>query len=194
MDSLDRLQLRLNSTTADDTMVGFLLTGALEHLREKLGAAPINAIEKQVIGDKEFFPFFKVPVSWFLETVRRAAVLPGVAPDVNVLLRDVADGMVKRGLDSPLGKTIALLGSKSPHKLITSGTSAKGMVFTFGESTYTQTGEQSGSMHVVKQHLGPTIYPAFLATVIRAVCRVEPQITVQVKNETGSDFDMNVRW
>jgi len=194
MDSRERLQKRINGVTKDDVMLGFLVSGALEAMRQSLGREPVNAIWKQVAGDSSLFAFFKYPVSWLMETLRQASTLKGAPQDFDHFLRQTAQGMVMRSLDTPLGKTMALLGKSSPHKLISSAVTAVMTMFSFSQSRYDETGPRSCTVTVTEQHLGPVFYGTCVETTVNAMTKEKCTVTPEPRNDSGTDFVLSVRW
>lgn len=194
MDSRQQLAKRIALCTERDNIKGFVFTGVIGHLKANLGDTAVETILRSAQAEPSHSAFFSYPLASLLKILQRALDVPGVDADAGAFLWAVAGGAVNRSLESPLGKTMAMLGSSNPHRLLSASPTAMIAVISGGERKYEKTGERSAMMRHRHELMGPDYMAGMGERTVLSIAKVKPRIQMHVLDAAAADFDLAYEW
>jgi uncharacterized protein (TIGR02265 family) len=192
MDTLVALKRRIELATQKDVLLGMFLESSLDNVAKVQGAERADAVRREVTGKKSVVSFFRYPVADLLKIIE-LGIPPGQS-DFAAAVQDFGRAGVRYFFDSPVGKTMTMLASTNPHRLISSAASGYKAVSSFGERAYQNTGERSAQMVFKGDLLGPSWHHGVFVQALEAVCSVKPQIAVSDLDQAATDFILSVTW
>jgi len=194
LDCLDALNARVNIAKPTDVVLGMFLESALTCIAGTEGHGVAEARRRQVLGNQKIVGFFKYPTKDLLKLVQLTLIANGHTQSIEGELERFGRAAVRVFLDSPVGKTMLMLGSIDVQRLLGAAPAAYKAVSSYGEQRYTRTGERSGVMTFRGDLLGPGWQLGILKQGLEQVCKVTPRIDVKVLSLFNSDFDLTIRW
>jgi uncharacterized protein (TIGR02265 family) len=194
MDSKEMLDKRIALAKTADTILGMVLEGSLNHLVSAYGAAVVDPIRKQVLGDKTIRSFFWYPVSSLLKICRRLADDPKLGVTAEQVMAGCGQNAFSSMLYSPMGKMLAAFGKGNPQALVSNGPYAYTLAVSFGERVYARKGENAADVTFTRELLGPAFTIAVYQVAFKLVSSVDAKVVATVNNESGTDFVVHSTW
>lgn len=194
IDSVNALQDRLALATPKDVLLGMFLESSFTYISETEGRAVAHARRKQILGDQNVVGFFRYPVAALLRLLQLTLSSANPTQDIHRRIEPFGRAAVRIFFDSPVGKTMRLLGGSDAHRMLGTAPAAYVAVSNFGGQQYTRTGERSGVLTFRGDLLGPAWQQGIVKQGLEAMCSVKPQIDVDVKDLMGADYTLTIRW
>jgi uncharacterized protein (TIGR02265 family) len=186
------LEKRLSLSKPEDTARGLFFNGALGAVRV-LGGEPAVELCLKASGEKKYVDFFSYPVSGFLRLAYTAASLMG--PQLggfDATLRRMGVQATTDFLSSAAGKTLLLLASDSPKRLVSNLPSGYRAAVSYGERSVEWTGERSGRFTMKRDFMPPAYHEGVMEAVIEALGAKSVQ--VQGKQTGLLDTEYLLSW
>lgn len=163
------LEMRLSLATREDTARGLFFNGVLGAVKVLGGEA---AVAKCLAagGEKKFVDFFNYPVSSFLKMAYTAAQLMG--PQLggfDATLRRMGMQATTDFLSSAAGKTLLLLASDNPKKLVSNLPSGYRAAVSYGDRSVVWTGDKAGRFLMKRDFMPPSYHEGTLQAVIESL-------------------------
>ncbi|MCP3137313.1 DUF2378 family protein [Pyxidicoccus xibeiensis] len=170
------LEARLALATKEDTARGLFFNGVVGAVRV-LGGEDAVVRCLSASGEKKFIDFFNYPVAAFLRMSFTAAHL--MAPKFGGF-----DGAMRRMgvqattdfLSSAAGKTLLLLASESPKRLVGNLHAGYRAAVSYGERGVTWTGDKTGVFFMKRDFMPPPYHEGTLQAAIEAVGGKQVQV------------------
>ncbi len=195
MDSQALLARRMAEATPQDTMMGLFVETSLEYMSRTLDTQIVEGLRREIIGEKRLLTdSFRCPVLHLLKVVSRVVTTQEIAVECSSLMEQLGRAAVLRFMDSHIGKAMAMIGRGRPNSLLESAPTAYMPVASFGERTYARLNEKSGLTTFTRDLLGPSWGAGVYKQVLETMCQVKAKVTVELRNESGSDFAIKVEW
>jgi len=186
------LQARLALATTEDTARGLFFNGVMGAVRVLGGdAAVVPCLAAS--GEKKFIDFFNYPVSAFLRMSFTAAQVMG--PQLggfNGALRRMGVVATQDFLSSTAGKTLLLLASDSPKRLVGNLHAGYRAAVSYGERGVTWTGDKTGVFFMKRDFMPPPYHEGTLQAAIEAVGG--KQVQVQGRQTGPLDTEYSLSW
>src|SRR5262249_38831947 len=115
-------------------------------------------------------------------------------PDPNPTLEEFGASAVRIFFDSPVGKTMLLLASSNPHRLLASAPAGFKASASFGDRVYKKESETSGTMVTTGDFLGPSWQSGVFKEALQAACGLKVHVEILSADETAMSHDMRVSW
>ncbi|MBZ4419246.1 DUF2378 family protein [Myxococcus sp. RHSTA-1-4] len=163
------LEERLALATRDDTARGLFFNGVVGAVRSLGGD---RAVERCLAasGEKKFTDFFNYPVASFLKLAYAAAQVMGPQyGGFDGALRRMGVQATTDFLSSAAGKTLLLLASDSPKRLLGNLHAGYRAAVSYGERGVSWTGDKSGIFTMKRDFMPPPYHEGTLLAVIEAV-------------------------
>ncbi|MFP2959020.1 DUF2378 family protein [Myxococcus sp. 1LA] len=197
MDKLDvniarELEARLALATKDDTARGLFFNGVVSAVRTLGGDA---AVERCLAasGESRFIDFFNYPVAAFLKMSFTAAqVMSAEHGGFEGALRRMGVVATTDFLSSAAGKTLLLLASDSPKRLVGNLHSGYRAAVSYGERGVKWTGDTSGIFTMKRDFMPPAYHEGTLHAVIEAVGG--KQVQVHGRQTGPLDTEYTLSW
>ncbi|AKQ70263.1 hypothetical protein A176_007175 [Myxococcus hansupus] len=197
MDKLDaniarELESRLALATQDDTARGLFFNGVVSAVRILGGDAAVARC-LSASGETRFIDFFNYPVAAFLKMSFTAAQV--MAPEhggFDGALRRMGVVATTDFLSSAAGKTLLLLASDSPKRLVGNLHSGYRAAVSYGERGVKWTGDTTGVFTMKRDFMPPAYHEGTLQAVIEAVGG--KQVQVQGRQTGTLDTEYTLSW
>ncbi|NVJ02574.1 DUF2378 family protein [Myxococcus sp. AM009] len=186
------LEARLALATKDDTARGLFFNGVVSAVRTMGGDA---AVERCLAasGETRFIDFFNYPVSAFLRMSFTAAQMMGPEHGgFDGALRRMGVVATTDFLSSAAGKTLLLLASDSPKRLVGNLHSGYRAAVSYGERAVKWTGDTSGIFTMKRDFMPPAYHEGTLQAVIEAVGG--KQVQVHGRQTGPLDTEYTLSW
>ena len=186
------LEARLALATREDTARGLFFNGVVGAVRSLGGDA---AVERclQASGEKKFVDFFNYPVAAFLKLAYTAAQVMGPQfGGFDGALRRMGVQATTDFLSSAAGKTLLLLASDSPKRLLGNLHAGYRAAVSYGERGVSWTGDKSGIFTMKRDFMPPAYHEGTLQAVIEAVGG--KQVQVHGKQTGPLDTEYTLSW
>jgi uncharacterized protein (TIGR02265 family) len=191
LDLVQALKKRIPLATQKDVIHGMFIENSLTLLGVLKGQPFADQLRQTLMGGKKLVSFFRYPVADLLK-VMEAAVED--APDGAAILDEFGANSVRIFFDSPVGKTMLLLASSSPHRLLASAPAGFKASASFGERSYQKETETSGVMETKGDLLGPSWQVGVFKQALGAACAVQAKVEVLTVDEDGLNYSVRVSW
>ncbi|MCY1018446.1 DUF2378 family protein [Pyxidicoccus sp. MSG2] len=186
------LETRLAMATKDDTARGLFFNGVVAAVKVLGGDA---AVERCLAasGEKKFIDFFNYPVAAFLRLAFSAAHLMGPKyGGFNGALRRMGVVATQDFLSSAAGKTLLLLASDSPKRLVGNLHAGYRAAVSYGERGVNWTGDKSGVFFMKRDFMPPAYHEGTLQAAIEAVGG--KQVEVHGRQTGPLDTEYTLSW
>jgi uncharacterized protein (TIGR02265 family) len=195
MDTAEALAQRIEAATAQDVVLGMFLESTLAYVQERHGAAAAQGLRHDVLGSRTLVGFLRYPVVDLLRMIDRVGrAQEGDAATFHDRVCALAEVGVQRFFASPVGRTMAMLAARSPHRLLQSAPSGYRAVCSFGVWRYTRTGERSAELACAGDLLGPAWQTCAVTHAMQVVCDVTPRVDVTLLDAAGTHYVLRVTW
>nr|WP_233278109.1 DUF2378 family protein [Myxococcus stipitatus] len=186
------LEERVSLATREDTARGLFFNGALGAVKVLGGdSAMQRCIE--AAGEKKYVDFFNYPVASFLKLAFTAAQVMG--PQLggfDSALRRMGVQATTDFLSSAAGKTLLLLASNNPKRMVGNLHSGYRAAVSYGERGVKWTGDTSGVFTMKRDFMTPAYHEGVLQAVIEAVGG--KQVQVQGRKTGPLDSEYSLSW
>ncbi|AEI63845.1 DUF2378 family protein [Corallococcus macrosporus] len=186
------LEARLALATKDDMARGLFFNGVVSAVRTLGGDA---AVERCLAasGESRFIDFFNYPVAAFLKMSFTAAqVMSAEHGGFEGALRRMGVVATTDFLSSAAGKTLLLLASDSPKRLVGNLHSGYRAAVSYGERGVKWTGDTSGIFTMKRDFMPPAYHEGTLQAVIEAVGG--KQVQVHGRQTGPLDTEYTLSW
>ncbi|MCP3063588.1 DUF2378 family protein [Myxococcus sp. K38C18041901] len=186
------LEERVSLATRDDTARGLFFNGVLGAVRVLGGEAAVQRC-LAAAGEKKYTDFFNYPVEAYLRLAFTAAQVMG--PQLggfDAALRRMGVQATADFLSSAAGKTLLLLASNSPKRMLGNLHSGYKAAVSYGERGVTWTGDTSGVFTMKRDFMTPAYHEGVLQAVIEAVGG--KQVRVSGKKTGPLDAEYTLSW
>ncbi|ATB51403.1 DUF2378 family protein [Corallococcus macrosporus] len=186
------LEARLALATKDDMARGLFFNGVVSAVRTLGGDA---AVERCLAasGESRFIDFFNYPVAAFLKMSFTAAqVMSAEHGGFEGALRRMGVVATTDFLSSAAGKTLLLLASDSPKRLVGNLHSGYRAAVSYGERGVKWTGDTSGIFMMKRDFMPPAYHEGTLQAVIEAVGG--KQVQVHGRQTGPLDTEYTLSW
>ncbi|MFY1830744.1 DUF2378 family protein [Myxococcus fulvus] len=186
------LEERVRLATRDDTARGLFFNGVLGAVKVLGGDAAVQRC-LAAAGEKKYVDFFNYPVEAYLRLAFTAAQVMG--PQLggfDVALRRMGVQATTDFLSSAAGKTLLLLASNSPKRMLGNLHSGYKAAVSYGERGVTWTGDTSGVFSMKRDFMTPAYHEGVLQAVIEAVGG--KQVRVSGRKTGPLDAEYTLSW
>lgn len=186
------LAARLALATHEDTVRGLFFNGVVGAVRALGGDA---AVEHCLTagGERKFVDFFSYPVASFLRLAYAAAQVMGPRyGGFEGALRRMGAQATTDFLSSAAGKTLLLLASDSPRRLLGNLHSGYRAAVSYGERNVSWTGDTSGVFTMKRDFMPPPYHEGTLQAVIEVVGG--KQVRVEGRQTGLLDTEYSLSW
>jgi uncharacterized protein (TIGR02265 family) len=188
---------RMQGLTDDQTIRGMFLTSTVEIVRREVGQADADAVVGAMrLEDPSFAALRKYPIRQFMELQLDAA--ERLAKHANNSLEEgvarTAAASVEIFFESVAGRTMRLVSSKNPHRLLGAAPSSYGLVITAEnwQRQYDKVSDRAGVFAFKGDRLGPCHHAGVFEAAIFVAC--DTRCTIGVKQTSAMDFALEVSW
>ncbi|WP_370640428.1 DUF2378 family protein [Myxococcus sp. XM-1-1-1] len=186
------LEERVSLATRDDTARGLFFNGVLGAVRVLDGEAAVQRC-LAAAGEKKYVDFFNYPVEAYLRLAFTAAQVMGPKlGGFDAALRRMGVQATTDFLSSAAGKTLLLLASNSPKRMLGNLHSGYKAAVSYGERGVTWTGDTSGVFSMKRDFMTPAYHEGVLQAVIEAVGG--KQVRVSGKKTGPLDAEYTLSW
>lgn len=186
------LDERVSLATREDTARGLFFNGALGAVKVLGGESALQRC-LDAAGEKKYVDFFNYPVASFLKLAFTAAQVMG--PQLggfDSALRRMGVQATTDFLSSAAGKTLLLLASNNPKRMVGNLHSGYRAAVSYGERGVKWTGDTSGVFTMKRDFMTPAYHEGVLQAVIEAVGG--KQVQVHGKKTGPLDSEYSLSW
>ncbi|WP_241757859.1 DUF2378 family protein [Myxococcus landrumensis] len=186
------LEERVSLATREDTARGLFFNGALGAVKVLGGDSAVQRCI-EAAGEKKYVDFFNYPVASFLKLAFTAAQVMG--PQLggfDSALRRMGVQATTDFLSSAAGKTLLLLASNNPKRMVGNLHSGYRAAVSYGERGVKWTGDTSGVFTMKRDFMTPAYHEGVLQAVIEAVGG--KQVQVQGRKTGPLDSEYSLSW
>ncbi|MGQ0508566.1 MAG: TIGR02265 family protein [Myxococcaceae bacterium] len=192
MDTSRTLALRIQRCTDRDVILGMFFETTLARYAELKSGAEVAALRKELSGKDSYTSFFRYPARDLLRLLEMTTHRLG--SKFADYIEDFGRSAVKNFLDSPIGKTMLLVGGDSPNRLVASAPAGFRACTSYGERSYQKTGDRSGTLRFTGELLGPAWPTGNVKQAIEMVYKISPKVVIVPKSDDQSDFELQLSW
>jgi uncharacterized protein (TIGR02265 family) len=193
LDTPSAVAWRLTQASQRDVVAGMFFLSTMEEIARLASPTAADAARRLALGSvrRAFEPFYRYPVVELLRLMDMGAKLVG--GDYAAVLARFGCAATQAFLDSPMGRTLLLLGGKEPHRLLLTLASGHHAPASFSARTYQRIGPNSAVIHYSAEMLGPSWSAGSIEQSFQAVFGFRPRVHVLASLDTGA-LDLLVRW
>lgn len=191
MDYLAALKQRITLATQKDVIHGMFVENSLTLVSQLKSQQFADDLRTRILGGKKLVSFFRYPVADLLKVME--ATVEG-APDPAALLEEFGANSVRIFFDSPVGRTMLMLASSNPHKLLFSAPAGFRASSSFGERVYKKETDTSGVMETNGDLLGPSWTVGVFKYALGAACNIKVNVEVLNPDAAGLSYHARVTW
>lgn len=192
-DTPEALEERLAGASQRQVVAGTFFLSTLQEIARLSSPDTADAARRLALGParRTFEPFYRYPVADLLRLMDAGAQLVG--KDYSAVLEAFGRAATRAFLDSPVGRTLLVLGGKDPHRLLFTLASGHHSPASFGSRTYERTGARSAVLRYTHELLGPSWIAGSIAQAFQSIFGTRPALNV-VCSSTPGHFDLLVSW
>ncbi|MBL9037749.1 MAG: DUF2378 family protein [Archangium sp.] len=191
VDLVAALKQRLAMATQKDVIHGMFIENSITLVSQLRSPQFADEVRTKVIGGKKLVGFFRYPVVDLLKVMEIA--VEG-AEDPQKILEEFGANSVRIFFDSPVGRTMLLLASSDPHKLLFSAPAGFKASASFGERVYKKEAENAGTMVTTGDLLGPSWTVGVFRYALGVACNVKANVEVSHLEGPGLNYVARVSW
>ncbi|MGQ0507308.1 MAG: TIGR02265 family protein [Myxococcaceae bacterium] len=192
MDTPKAIAQRIFKCTDRDLILGMFFESTLARISQLKGADEAAELRKQLGTRGSYTSFFRYPAKDILRLLEVGGQKVGM--EFSAAIEDFGRQAVKNFFESPIGKTMLLIGGDSPARLISSSPAGYRACTSYGERTYQKTGERSASLRFTGEFLGPAWPSGNIKQAIETAYKISPKIEIAPRDQALMDFDILVSW
>lgn len=184
---------RLAQASQRHVVAGMFFLSTVEEIARLASPTTADSARRLALGSprRSFEPFYRYPVVELLRLMDMGAQLIG--GDYAAVLARFGCAATQAFLDSPMGRTLLLLGGRDPHRLLLTLASGHHAPASFSARTYECTSSNSALIHYSAEMLGPSWSAGSIEQAFQAVFGFRPRVHVLASLDTGS-LDLLVLW
>lgn len=193
LDTPSAVASRLGHASQRDVVAGMFFLSTLEEIGRLASPTVADTARRLALGTtrRSFEPFYRYPVVELLRLMDMGAQLIG--GDYATVLGRFGCAATQTFLDSPMGRTLLLLGGKEPHRLLFTLASGHHAPASFTTRTYERTSSHSAVIHYAAEMLGPSWSAGAIEQAFQAVFGFRPRVHVLASLDSG-ELDLLVLW
>jgi uncharacterized protein (TIGR02265 family) len=196
LDDQARLRRRRLLVRPADQSSGFVFHGILDLVSRRAGREVGGQLREDCGVPRHIIPVLKYPAAQLLGLVDGAMDrLREVEPlDDGTLLEQLGAHTVEPYLDSPMGRLVLHLYSRSALELLGIAPTAFRATHTFGEMRVEPSEGRVARLVLQDMLLGPAYVAGIVRVGVKAICRLDADVQLESASDEGSHFTLNVRW
>ncbi len=191
MELISALKQRIALATQKDVIHGMFIENSLSLVGELKSEEFAHELRTRILGGKKLVSFFRYPVVDLLRI--KEATIEGNRDPAQVL-EEFGTNSVRIFFDSPVGRTMLMLASSNPHKMLHSAPAGFRASSSFGDRTYKQEGERAGVMLTSGDLLGPSWTIGVFKYALKAACNLTVNVELKNVEPPGLAYDAHVSW
>ncbi|HSP79753.1 MAG TPA: DUF2378 family protein [Myxococcaceae bacterium] len=193
LDTPAALSWRASQASQRDIVAGMFFNSTLGEIARKVGPAAASRASHLALGmaERDFEHFYRYPVADLLRLMDVGARMVG--GDYATSLTDFGRAAMQAFLDSPMGRTLLMLGGREPHRLLLTLASGNHGPASFGSRIYERTEERAAVICYTSELLGPNWLTGAIEQAFRRVFSLHPVISVSPGTAVGT-FSLQIRW
>jgi len=188
---MNALKQRMALATQKDVIHGMFVENSLTLVAQLKSQQFADELRERVLSGKKLVSFFRYPVGDLLKIMD--ATVEG-KPDPTEVLEEFGANSVRIFFDSPVGRTMLMLASSNPHKLLFSAPAGFRASSSFGDRVYKKETDKSGVMETTGDLLGPSWTIGVFKFALEAACNVKAKVDVTNADPAGLNYHARVSW